>query len=71
MEGFFTVLDESVAVYQAWKGLVESHGVSGVQVHDARLVAAMQVYNVSRILTFNAGDFTRYKQIEIITPQTL
>jgi predicted nucleic acid-binding protein len=71
LESFFTVLDESAAVYQAWKVLVEKQGVTGVQVHDARLVAAMHVYNVLRILTFNTGDFTRYKQIEIVYPQAL
>lgn len=71
LEAFFTMLDESAAVYQAWKSVVDSNGVSGVQVHDARLVAAMQVYNISRILTFNPGDFTRYKQIQVLHPETL
>ena len=47
-----------------------SHGVSGVQVHDTRLVAAMLVYKIPRILTFDADDFTRYTQIEILKPGT-
>jgi hypothetical protein len=51
LESFFTLLDESAAVYQAWRGLVLSHGVSGAPVHDARLVAAMTVHNVPRIET--------------------
>lgn len=46
------------------------HNVPGVKVHDARLVAAMNVHNVPRILTFNAGDFLRYG-IEVIEPQSL
>ena len=71
LESFFTVLDESAAVYQAWKGLIIDYGVSGVQVHDARLVAAMMVYNVPRILTFIARDFTRYKHIEVLDPHKL
>jgi predicted nucleic acid-binding protein len=71
LESFFSVLSESVEVYQEWKRLVMSHNVSGVQVHDARLVAAMRVYNISRILTFDADDFTRYTaHIEILKPES-
>jgi hypothetical protein len=47
------------------KSLVVRHGVVGVKVHDARLVAAMNVPGVRRLLTFNAGDFTRYG-IEVV-----
>jgi predicted nucleic acid-binding protein len=36
------------------------YGVSGVQVYDARLAAAMIVHNVTHILTFNTSDFARY-----------
>jgi predicted nucleic acid-binding protein len=42
--------------------------VSGVQVHDARLVAAMHIHGVKRILTFNTKDFARYDRIEAIHP---
>jgi predicted nucleic acid-binding protein len=34
--------------------------VIGNQVYDARLVAAMLVYRIGRILTFNGADFSRY-----------
>src|SRR5258707_66747 len=50
-----------------WKRLVTEHGVIGNQVYDARLVAAMTVHGVGRIVTFNAGDFIRYG-IEVIDP---
>jgi predicted nucleic acid-binding protein len=43
------------------------HGVVGAKVHDARLVAAMNVHGVRRLLTFNAGDFARYG-IEVLQP---
>ena len=71
IENFFTVVGESVDVYDAWKNLVTLHGVSGVEAHDARLVAAMKVYGITRILTFNARDFARYKDIEVAHPQTI
>ena len=35
-----------------WSRLVATHGVIGSQVYDARLVAAMMVHTVRRILTF-------------------
>jgi hypothetical protein len=37
-----------------WRRILIDHAVSGTQVHDARLVAAMTVHGVKRILTFNA-----------------
>ena len=71
LERFFSLLSESSEVYEEWKRLVTSYGVMGVQVHDARLVAAMNVYSIRRILTFNADDFTRYKFIEVLTPEVV
>ena len=69
IEGFFSVLIESSEVYTEWKRLVVTHGVTGVQAHDARLVAAMNVYGINRILTFNTQDFGRYEDIEPIRPE--
>jgi len=43
--------------------------VSGVQVHDARLVAVMKAYGIRGIVTFNPQDFTRFAEIEVIHPQ--
>jgi predicted nucleic acid-binding protein len=60
---------ESPEVYQEWKRLVVANNVSGVQVHDARLVAAMSVHAIKRILTFNVDDFARYTDVEIIKPK--
>jgi predicted nucleic acid-binding protein len=45
--------------------------VSGVQVHDARLVAAMKTHGVTHILTFNVVDFQRYADEEIIAVDPL
>jgi predicted nucleic acid-binding protein len=42
-----------------------------VQVHDARLVAAMRVHGVKRILTFNDKDFARYTDIEAEHPRSV
>lgn len=69
LEGFFTVVAESAEVFAEWKRLVVTHDVQGVRVHDARLVAAMNIYGIRRIVTFNGDDFTRYEGIEIVRPQ--
>jgi predicted nucleic acid-binding protein len=68
LEEFFSLLIESADVYAEWKRLVVAYAVTGVQVHDARLVAAMNVHGVERILTFNGADFARYREIQTIIP---
>jgi predicted nucleic acid-binding protein len=37
-------------------------------VYDARLVAAMRVYGVSNLLTFDVHDFARYPDIHVLRP---
>ncbi|MFI5090103.1 MAG: type II toxin-antitoxin system VapC family toxin [Terriglobales bacterium] len=65
------LLPDSPAVHQEWRTLLVTSNVSGVQVHDARLVAAMAVHSVKRILTFNEKDFARYPAIEAIHPRAV
>ena len=52
-----------------WRRLVVRHAVTGVKVHDARLVAAMLVHGVSNILTLNDRDFARYAGISAVNPR--
>ena len=66
LEMLFPLLPDSPEVYPVWRRLVVRYKVSGVQVHDARLVAAMIVHNVKHILTFNVTDFDRYESERII-----
>jgi len=44
---------------------------SGVQVHDARLAAAMYVHSVGNILTLNVADFSRFAGLSAIHPGTI
>lgn len=67
VEQFCSIVPESIDVYTEWKRLITAHQVSGVHVHDARLVAAMNVYGIDRMLTFNGSDFMRYP-IRAIAP---
>jgi len=68
LEEFFEVVHENPASYTAWKELIVENRVSGVQVHDARLVAVMKAYGIRQIVTFNTADFMRYARIEPIHP---
>jgi predicted nucleic acid-binding protein len=65
------LLADSLAVHEEWRKLLVTHGISGVQVHDARLVAAMRIHGVQRILTFNDKDFTRYSNIQAVHPRNI
>ena len=65
------LLPDSVAVHHEWRRLLVTHNISGVQVHDARLVAAMRVHDVRQILTFNDKDFARYSNIEAVHPRSI
>ena len=66
IERLFPLLPDSPLVYSEWRGLVVDYEVSGVQVHDARLVAIMKTHGVTHILTFNPTDFSRYTPTGIV-----
>ena len=65
LEEAFPRLPDTPEVYDIWRDLVVRFGVSGVKVHDARLVAFMLANGMKRILTFNANDFLRYEKLGI------
>jgi predicted nucleic acid-binding protein len=71
IEKSLTLLPDVPAIYTAWKHIVRVHGVQGVKVHDARLVAVMNVYSVQIVLTFNSVDFERFSTISAIHPSSL
>ena len=71
MEGLFTVLPENIAIFRWWRRLVVSAGVSGKQVHDARIAAVMRARAISHILTFNTEDFQRYPRVIAVHPRDL
>lgn len=66
----FTLLADRDNLVDLWQVLVEQHAVTGFQAHDVRLVAAMQTYGITRILTFNAADF-RGLPVVVLDPATI
>lgn len=67
-ERFFTLLPDDPRVYEEWRRIVVQNGVSGVQVHDARIAACLRVHGITRRLTFNTKDFTRYSGFVAVDP---
>ncbi len=65
------VVSEDSSSYREWKRIVEQVGISGVAVHDARLVSVMRQLKLNYILTLNERDFRRYSDegIEPLNPQ--
>jgi predicted nucleic acid-binding protein len=68
IERTMTLLPESEQVYAIWRRLLLNHGVRGVQVHDARLAAAMEAYGIKHLLALNRADFLRYGEVLAIHP---
>lgn len=71
LERIFTILPDTPDIYSEWRKLVVQAGVSGVQVHDARIAACLRVHGVSRFLTFNTKDFVRYDGFIAVDPAHL
>lgn len=68
IETGMSLLPDGEAVYREWRRVIVQFGVSGIQVHDARLAAAMYVHRVNHILTFNVADFRRFGGLIALDP---
>jgi predicted nucleic acid-binding protein len=68
IETGMTLLPDGETVYREWRRIVLRHNVQGVQVHDARLAAAMYVHGVTHILTLNVTDFKRFDGLTAVHP---
>ncbi|MGI8789040.1 MAG: type II toxin-antitoxin system VapC family toxin [Pyrinomonadaceae bacterium] len=71
LEKVFDILPDTADVYKNWRELVVNYSVSGVKVHDAKIVAAMKAHNIQFVLTFNARDFKRYANIKAVEPKDI
>ena len=71
VEAGMSLLTDSQEVYREWRKIVVQYNTSGVQVHDARLAAAMYVHSVGNILTLNVADFSRFAGFTAIHPGSI
>jgi predicted nucleic acid-binding protein len=64
----FRVGADSAMAMDALLAIMERVPVAGKQVHDANIVATMQVHGVRHLLTDNVGDFKRFAFLITIIP---
>lgn len=64
----YEFLNDDAGLFQRWMALVSSYGTQGKVSHDARFVAAMMGHGITNFLTYNTKDYTRYKNITVLTP---
>lgn len=65
----FLLFRDERTVLDRWEALVIQHGVCGKESHDTRLVAAMLRHGIEHLVSFNASDFRRYRDIQVLTPE--
>jgi predicted nucleic acid-binding protein len=74
-EAEFPLLIDTADIYPVWKAIVQAAGVTGKQVHDARLVAVCHVHRITHLLTFNVGHFARLASVGpgvvVVDPATI
>jgi predicted nucleic acid-binding protein len=71
LKTLFALLPDTPEIFSEWEKIVLQYRVSGKQAHDARLVAAMRVHNLTHLLTFNTADFKRFSFITAVSPQNI
>lgn len=68
----FQLAEMTGAVTTRLLEIVSFYDVKGKQVHDANIVATMQVYGLANLLTANPTDFQRYQdRITVFTLDTI
>ena len=71
IEAGMTFMPDSEAVYREWRRIAVQYGISGIQVHDARLAASMYVHGLKHILTLNGTDFSGFSGLAALHPTSL
>jgi predicted nucleic acid-binding protein len=64
----FRVAEDNLQVTQQLLTLMEQISIGGRQVHDANIVATMQIYGISQLLTHNIADFNRFSKLITVLP---
>jgi len=64
----FGIAEDGPAVTSSLLALLASIPIGGKQVHDANIVATMQVHGLRRLLTHNTADFARFGHLIQIEP---
>jgi predicted nucleic acid-binding protein len=62
------IAEDGPEVTEHLLGILEQISVGGRQLHDANIVATMQVNDIRRLLTHNPQDFARFTGLITVTP---
>lgn len=68
---FLRVLPVPSTAVEGWLDLLRRHPVTGGDVFDLQLVAVMLAHGVSRVYTFNVGDFAAFSELSVREPSAL
>jgi len=61
----FALLAETEETVHYLRNLIQRYQVRGKTIHDANIAATMLVHGVTRLMTYNPGDFRRFQEITI------
>jgi len=62
----FRVADETSETTEILKKLIRDYNLRGKRIHDASIVATMIENSINLLYTFNTGDFSSFKAIQLI-----
>lgn len=71
IQKYFQLLPDNPATFYEWRKLVSDYKISGLQVHDTKIAASMNVHNISTLVTFNEKDFKLFIGINVINPKDI
>ncbi len=66
----YHVAEDSADVTERLLQIIGFVAVGGKQIHDANIVATMQVYGITHLLTHNVSDFARFFHLITVIPLT-
>ena len=64
----FRVANETTEVTACLLTLLRTIPARGAQIHDANIVATMQVHGIQQLLTGNEDDFARFASVITVVP---
>lgn len=67
----FRLLPDNLATFNEWRRLVSDFQISGVAVHNTKIVASMIVHRIQFLVTSNVRDFQRFTMITVIHPKDI
>lgn len=65
--GSLNMCEETVEVSRRLRQLALAHDLQGKRLHDANIVATMEAHGISALVTQNAGDFTPFEDVAILS----